>query len=290
MRSPLLRGALIANALFSFATGLLLVGFAEPVATVVGEVAPLVLRVIGAGLLPFAAFLVWTARRSVPRPVFVLVASIADLGWVAGSAGLLVFLPSLFSPAGTVAVAGVAGAVLVFGLLQLGGLRAGSLNRDGRTEARSAVEIRRRVAAPPDVVWAIVRDLETIGRYHPDLRGVEVTGERVGARRTCENRSGELWTEEVIHWDEEDRALTLRFDTDSPDFPYPVEEMVGGWRVEDREGASEVVVWFEYTVPGGILGEIAAPMIAARSRPVFEATLANMEAEAKKTTDEVPQA
>jgi hypothetical protein len=31
-------------------------------------------------------------------------------------------------------------------------------------------------------------------------------------------------------------------------------------------------------------------MVAARSRPVFEATLANMEAEAKKRADEVPQA
>lgn len=290
MRSSLLRGALIANALFSLATGLLLVGFAEPVATAMGEVAPLVLRVIGAGLVPFAAFLVWTAWRPASRPVFVLVASIADFGWVAGSAGLLVFLPSPFSPLGIVAVAGVAGLVLVFGLLQLAGLRAASRNRDGTTDARSTFEIRRRVAAPPDVVWAIVRDLETIGRYHPDLRGVEVTGERVGARRTCENRSGELWTEEVVHWEEKDRSVTLRFDTDAPDFPYPVEEMVGGWRVEDREGASEVVVWFEYTVPGGILGEIAAPMVAARSRPVFEATLANMEAEAKKRADEVPQA
>jgi len=286
MHASLLRGALIANALFSAATGLLLVGFAEPVATAVGEVAPLVLRVIGAGLVPFAAFLVWTARR----PDFVLGASIADLGWVAGSAGLLVFLPSLFSSAGAVAVAGVAGVVLVFGLLQIAGLRAGSLNRDGRTEARSAFSIRRRVAAPPDVVWAIVRDLETIGRYHPDLRGVEVTGDRVGARRTCENRSGQRWTEEVVHWDEEARALTLRFDTDPPDFPYPIEEMVGGWRVEDRGRESEVVVWFEYTVPGGLLGEIAAPMIAARSRPVLEATLANMEVEAKKRTEDVPQA
>jgi uncharacterized membrane protein len=283
MNSTLLRGALGANALFSVSTGLLLVGPPEWTAAMLGDVIPWMLRLIGVGLLLFAAFLVWVARRPESRAAYALLATGADLGWVAGSAVLLVLPVPIFSSTGVWIVAGVAGVVLAFALLQGAGLRALTRNRRGTTAARSAFEIAQRVEAPPAVVWDLVRDLEGIRRFSSAIQTVEVTGDRVGARRTCENQSGQRWSEDVIAWDDSTRTLTLQFDTETPDFPLPVEEMYGGWAVEAAGDHADVTVWYEYTVPGGRLGEMAAALVAQRFRSMMEAVVSNMEAEAKRT-------
>lgn len=282
MNPTLLRIALGSNALFSAVCGLILVSVTESAAAVIGDVDPWILRLLGVGLLLFATFLGWNVWRPTPHPVYALLITGADLGWVAGSA-VLVLLPSTpLSATGTGVVIGVAGVVLVCALLQLAGLRALTRNRRGTTTARSAFEITQRVEAPPAVVWDLVRDLERIGEFSPSLESVEVTGEKMEARRTCENRSGQRWSEDVIEWDDPAQALTLRFDAEAPDFPLPLKEMYGGWTIDSAGDHADVTVWYEYTVPGGLLGEIAAPLIAHQVRGMMETTLSNMEAEAKR--------
>lgn len=281
MNSTLLRRALGANALFSASCGLLLVGVSNWTAALLGDVAPWILRLLGVGLLLYAAFLFWIARQPTPPASYALLATGADLGWIVGSAVLLVF--PVLSTTGVGLVAGVAGVVLVFALLQLAGLRALTRNRRGKTTARSAFEIKQRVEAPPAAFWDLVRDLEGIGRFSSALETVEVTGDRVGARRTCENPSGQRWSEDVIEWDAAGRAFTLQFDAEAPDFPLPVTEMYGGWSVEAAGDHADVTVWYEYTVPGGLLGEVAAPLVAQRFWGMMEDAISNMEAEAKRT-------
>jgi uncharacterized membrane protein len=280
MNATLLRRALGANALFSASTGLLLTGAPDWTAALLGDVASWILRLIGVGLLLFAAFLVWVARRPTPPAAYAMLATGADLGWVAGSAVLLAF--PVLSTTGGGLVAGVAGVVLVFALLQGAGLRALTHNRRGKTTARSAFEIKRQVQASPAAFWDLVRDLDGIGRFSSTLESVEVTGDRVGARRTCENPSGQRWAEDVIEWDDAARTLTLKFDAEAPDFPLPVTEMYGGWSVEAAGDHAGVTVWYEYTVPGGLLGELAAPLVAQRFRGMMEDTISNMEAEAQR--------
>jgi uncharacterized membrane protein len=53
--------------------------------------------------------------------------------------------------------------------------------------------------------------------------------------------------------------------------------------VEGAGDHADVTVWYEYTVPGGLLGEVAAPVLAQRVRGLMETVLSNMEAEAKRT-------
>jgi hypothetical protein len=278
MRSPLLRRALIGNALFSLLSGLVLVGFSGSVSRWMGAVAPGLLQLTGAGLLGFAAFLFWEARRPTLRPDRALIATLADMGWVIGSAVVLLLpLPAL-SAAGRWAIVLVAAVVLLFALLQLAGLRALTRNRRGTTAARSAFEIQRQVAAPADAIWRLVRDLGRIGEVYPEPLDVRVEGTRVGARRTCANRRGQHWSEEVIEWDDEARTFTLRFDTEAPDFPFPVQEMYGGWQIEAVGDEASVVVWYEYTMRGGLLGEFLAPLVAQRSERLMTATIANLEA------------
>lgn len=282
MNLTLLRRALSGNALFSALCGLILVSATKSAVAVIGDVDPWILRLLGVGLLLFAAFLFWNVWRPTPHPVYALLITGADLGWVAGSAVLMLLPSTPLSVAGVGVVAGVAGVVLICALLQLAGLRALTRNRRGRTTARSAFAITERVEAPPAVVWDLVRDLERIGEFSPSLQNVSVTGDQTEARRTCENRSGQRWSEDVIEWDDQARALTLRFDAEAPDFPLPLEEMYGGWAIESAGDHADVTVWYEYTVPGGLLGEIVAPLIAQRIRGMMTTTISNMEAEAQR--------
>jgi len=312
MRSSLLHRALGANALFSAASGTACLLFGASIAPVIGNIDPWILRLLGAALLLFAAFLFRLTRQSSLNPTASLFATLADLGWVLGSLVLLLLPSDAVSAAGSGIIAGVAAVVLLLALLQITGLRARTLNRDGRTAARSAFEIRTPVSAPADAIWDLVRDLEAIGRFHPVLQRVDVTeatsgdvstregftregSTREGARRTCETHRGQRWTEEVIAWDNSERAMTLAFDVEAPDFPFPMTEMYGGWKVEatgaDATGVdatgdpAEVVVWFEFTVRGGVFGDILAPVIAHQSASGLEAAIANMDAEATRTTD-----
>jgi len=56
------------------------------------------------------------------------------------------------------------------------------------------VSVQERVAAPPDVVWALVSDLSRMGEWSPETHGVEwlggATGPAVGARFRGSNRNG----------------------------------------------------------------------------------------------------
>ena len=121
------------------------------------------------------------------HPARALAATLADLGWIAGSIVLLLLPVPALSVAGTWAVVLVAVVVLLLALLQLAGLRALTRNRRKGTEARSAFEIRRRVAAPADAVWGLVRDLGRIGVFYPGLQRVEVPPSlpTSSARPTC---------------------------------------------------------------------------------------------------------
>lgn len=286
MRSSILRGALVANALFSLASGLLFVLGSGTVATWLGNVPPWMVAAVGSGLVAFAVFLIWEARQVTLRAAQALWITLADVGWVLGSIVLLLLPGVPLSVTGRWMVGLVAVVVLGFAILQIIGLRALTRNRRGTTAARSAFEIRQRVAAPPEAMWAIVRDLRRIGTYYPVLQRVEVVGQQHGARRTCENREGQRWSEEVMAWDEQARAFTLRFDVDAPDFPFPTRELYGGWHVEETSGTTYVVLWYEFTMRGGVFGEILAPLMAQRIRQSMLATIARMEDAAQRLAEQ----
>jgi len=117
-----LRSALGANALFSAASGGILVMAPASVGTWIGFDGDSLLRFVGGGLLVYAAFLVYLAafaRRPAPLSV---AASLADMAWVAATIVVAAFAPSAFSLQGWFIVGGVACAVLAFGLAQAAGI------------------------------------------------------------------------------------------------------------------------------------------------------------------------
>lgn len=125
----LTRRALWANAAFSTVTGLTLLLAAVPLAAALGVVQPLVLRMVGASLLPFAAFVALTARQRPLRRSRVIAISVMDGGWVVGTVALALGLPDALNTQGWIAAGLVAVAVDTCFVGQVLGLRRGSAGR-----------------------------------------------------------------------------------------------------------------------------------------------------------------
>ncbi|MDX1687808.1 MAG: hypothetical protein R3248_07475 [Candidatus Promineifilaceae bacterium] len=121
--STLLRRALVANALFSGASGTVLALGARPVASFLGVDAVLFLAVTGVLLILYAADLLYVATRPAINRTAAWMAVVLDLLWVAGSALILLggWLP--LTTGGQWAAAIVAELVFLFALFQYLGLR-----------------------------------------------------------------------------------------------------------------------------------------------------------------------
>ena len=118
-----LRSALLANAAFSSVCGLALLFAPGSIGDLLGLEANLIYRLLGAGLLLFAADLVHQATRPVVAQWRAALACAADFAWVAATALAFLFFPGALSEAGALAVLTVGLIVLGFGLWQAQGLK-----------------------------------------------------------------------------------------------------------------------------------------------------------------------
>lgn len=112
-RQPI-RTALLANALFSAVSGIILLLAAPFLAAQFGLASPLSLRIIGAGLLIFVLSLLHAASRPLVSRRQVLSIIIQDALWVLASLIILIIRPFGLSSVGLWAVALVA--MIVAGL------------------------------------------------------------------------------------------------------------------------------------------------------------------------------
>jgi hypothetical protein len=118
----LLKRTLLVNGIATAMTGLLALLGAPWLPAVLGPASPLLLAVIGIGLLGFAAVLVVQARRPrIERRVAWAIA-VMDIAWVLGS--LAVVEVGALTTLGNLIVAAVAAVVLVFAILEVRGIAA----------------------------------------------------------------------------------------------------------------------------------------------------------------------
>ena len=122
-RPGLLRNALRANGVFSGLSGLMLTFGAQPIAAFLGLSEPVILIVIGLGLLLYAAMLFRAASDDAQLPRVGLMAIIGDALWVLGSVILLLTGWPPFTVAGAWAVGIVAAIVADFAIVQFIGWR-----------------------------------------------------------------------------------------------------------------------------------------------------------------------
>jgi hypothetical protein len=120
-RATFLRRSLQLDGIASALCGALLLLAAGPVSALAGLPGPGIARAVGAGLLVYAAALLWNAARATVNRGEAFLAVVLNAGWVAGSAVLIVDGP--LTLAGNLAVAAVAAVVLLFAVLEVVGLR-----------------------------------------------------------------------------------------------------------------------------------------------------------------------
>ena len=116
-----LRRSLQLDGIASGLCGLLLLAGAGPVSRLIGLSTPGMARAVGAGLLVYAAALLWNACRARVSRGEVVAAVALNAAWVLGSAAVIADGP--LNALGNLAVGAVAAAVLLFAILEVVGLR-----------------------------------------------------------------------------------------------------------------------------------------------------------------------
>lgn len=278
-----LRIALLGNALFSTASGLVMLIAPDRIAKLLGIEAHTIFMLIGAGLLLFAVDLTHQATRPRIRTWRALYASAADLLWVLASvAGLIVFADNL-PLTGFWAITAVALLVLVFAAWQLFGIeRAHRVPQTGSYRLyRHCLVIESTALA--DALWTVVRDLGKISRYTSGLRASmmlnhQLTG--VGAIRRCVNQAGAAWSEKCTAFNDSQHYFVVRFLADEPGFPFPVSRMDGGWHVQATANGSTATVWWELVPKSKLMAPLLLPLLAWQVDRDFPRLIARMTDEA----------
>ena len=114
------------DALGSAALGILLIVFAGPLADLFGVGLPAtVLLIVGIGLLPWAAFNLWIARRETLPAAAATLNVIGDIGWILASIALVLMAP--LTVLGILAVTAIGAFVLAVCITKAMGLRRAPL-------------------------------------------------------------------------------------------------------------------------------------------------------------------
>lgn len=270
--SALLRRALWSNAGFSTLTGAAALLFPRPVAGSLEPIDPRFVSALGPSLLAFAATVAWIASRPRVNPRLALAVSVADIGWVLASIALVGLAP--LSATGVALVLGVALVVELVATGQLLGIARLHRSDGSRGPHRSALIARRVIDAPAPEVWPMVADVGGYAEVAPNIAfSTVLSGNGETLVRRCGDHDGGTWEEHAALWDE-GRAYAFDVQTRADGYPYPFQTLRGEWSVEPRGERSEVQMRFDFTLPGGILGELmAAVAMVPRFEPVVEAIL-----------------
>lgn len=270
-----LRPALVSNAVFSGASGLVLVLASPLVARWLGPQVHWVYPILGAGLLLFCLTLCAVAVR--PAPLAVLGITAADFGWVAATTVVLFVWRHDFTPLGFPLVLSTNAVVSTLAWFQ-----KRSIEKAFRVFGGSPDEYQVCIAVDTPVnagaFWNVLSDLGSIQRHMPGLRfSALTTGERpgVGCVRTCENLKGQRWSERCDEW-VEGSSFTVVFQADAAGFPYPFSKMRGGWRVVPIATGCRVEVWWRVVPRRPWTAPVILPFMAASAQRAFAGVIARM--------------
>lgn len=118
-----LKTALLFNAVFSAVCGGLLLLFPSAVAALMGDFNPLILMVLGAGLLLFAVDVAWVATRKPISQLLAKMITTADVAWVLATPVVMIVAAPWLSVWGQVLLLDVALLVAFCALCQWRGLQ-----------------------------------------------------------------------------------------------------------------------------------------------------------------------
>lgn len=168
----LLTRALRANGLYSTVAGAVLVLASVALAESM-EVSPVVLNVVGVGVISFGLAILWLTRSVPVNQGFALGVIAADVSWVIGALMLMV-IPGLFANKWLLALVSLP--VATFAVLQTAGLRKATEMTPRRMETEVVID------SPRRDVWAAVAGLDGYGEWNPfvtEAAGLVAEGEKL---------------------------------------------------------------------------------------------------------------
>ena len=255
---------LLGNATFSTLSGIAFLVAAPGLAKFAGMAHPNILRIIGAGLLLFAADLIFTALRGI-KPAKVLIFIAGDFAWVIGTILLLTLAPQALSPQGRWAAGAIAAVVLVFGLLQ-------DIFLFRALDKTHAVRVKVPLDASDEQAWRVISDFAGIDRIHPAVRKVTLVGETQsgpGAVRICEFTDGSSLREEVTQW-RDGESLAVRLSDHNQPFLSATNALSVARGSDGRtELNMEMNYVMKYGPAGWLLGLLLKPIAARRLKSVL---------------------
>ncbi len=230
---------LLTNAIFSGFSGVVLVAFSTRTAAIFGVPDNQSFVIIGFGLLLFSASVFLETVKQ--RAMAVLWIIVQDMIWVVGSISILVLKPFSITNSGEWIIAVVAFVVLLMGVLQ-----ATALSKvDGIGDGKKRLSYKKPFQADRSTVWAVIAD---IGNYHlvaPNIDDVKiVSGAGKGLVRNCA-QGGKHWTETCTLW-EEGHQYAFEVNTAAPDYPFPLNQLKGTWKLEAMEQGTLVDMSFDF--------------------------------------------
>jgi hypothetical protein len=118
------------------------------------------------------------------------------------------------------------------------------------------------IAAPAEVVWQAIADLEAVADYSPTVSKASLIPgphEGVGAGRSCTTKQGEV-VERIVGWD---KPHTIEIELVSS--PWPVRSM--RWRTEilPKPGGVEVAQVLSYAPSLGVVGAVLDAVVMRRA-------------------------
>jgi hypothetical protein len=253
-----LRNTLRANAATSLAAGMLAAVAPNILDQVLGTSHPGWVRLVGIGLIVFAADVTIVAGAPTVRLARWTKGIVAaDVMWV--GATIATIRAGWFDFRGAVLL-GLAGAVVgSFAAVQWRRLRSLRAEAPGGIDDSPPVEISTAstvIEAPVAQVWTVITDHELYGRLAPNLSAVQATAaDGAGLTRTCTNRRGHAWHEGCTLWD---GGRRFGVEVDTSDYPCPLASMRGAWSVEpdhDQTG-TKVVMQFAFQPEATVHGRL----------------------------------
>ncbi|MEO1247563.1 MAG: SRPBCC family protein [Pseudomonadota bacterium] len=269
------------NAAFSAIVGLELIVFPDAVAQAMfmdpAGWKPLVLRLLGIGLVLFALDLLLMATNRFVAKKEVLLIVFADVGWLIASAAAVLLGAHVFTERGIFIIDVVAFFVAAFAAGQYFGARK-IVPPESRVSVRSTggtliATVRRAVDAPPETVWGVMTDHPGYADVASNISRVEVlSGEGIGMQRRCYGRKGESWAETCDLF-EDGRSFGFKVHTEAPDYPYPISGLEGRWSVEPKGAGAEFSIDIEAKPKGGFVSRTLFSSMAKRQ---FKAVLIDL--------------